>query len=176
MPSAFLNGQVPAGETWRLEQFSRAYVKAVAAAAGVTNWTSDVDNIGIDVHFKRGTTDGVRKYPQLECQLKATTEDCVRDDHVAFELDIPTYNKLRYTGLAVPRILVVVVMPRNVESWIVHSEDMMSMYRCGYWISLLGEPALPNTRSTTIRLPRSNRFDAQGLDQIFERLSNDQDP
>ena len=172
---SFLTGQIPPDQTWRMEQFSRAYVKAVAAAAGCAYWTSAVDNDALDVQLRRATTTGVRRSPQLDIQLKATTANCVADDHIAFPLDIPTYDKLRPTNFAVPRILVVVVMHPDVENWTSHSEDALSLSRCGYWLSLVGQPEVANEYTKTVHLPRTQKFDAVGLDALFLRLSNGDD-
>jgi len=175
VPPTFLSGRVPPNETWRLEQFSRAYVKAVAAAAGCTYGTSLVDNDALDLNLKRATTYGRRWSPQLDVQLKATTEDCVKVGHVAYELDVPTYDKLRSLNYGVPRILVVVVMPEEIQSWLSHSEASLSLFHCGYWLSLAGQPAVANAYNRTVHLPRTNKFDAAGLDGIFARLSNAED-
>ena len=91
--------------------------------------------------------------------MKATFQDCLLEDSVAYPLDIPTYNKLRPTDFAVPRILVVVLINETFENWTLHSENELKLFRCGYWVSLAGEPEVTNTHTKTtvkVELPVSN--------------------
>ena len=173
---AYLHGPVAPGDTWRMEQFSRAYVKAIAAAAGCTYQRAGPDIDVVDVILKRATSTGLRRSPQLDVQLKSTYKDCVQGDQVAYALDIPTYDNLRATDFAVPRILVVVLMNPEFENWTKHSETELDLFRCGYWVSLKGQPAVSNSSTKTVYLPRIQVFDPTGLDGIFNRLANAQDP
>ena len=53
------------------EQFSRAYVQAVAAAAGFATYIPDVDDDSIDMGIAAGGKES-RRRPRLELQLKCT--------------------------------------------------------------------------------------------------------
>ena len=45
------------------------------------------------------------------------------------------------------------------------------MRRCGYWATLLGQSETNDTRSITIRLPRTNVFDVAGLRGLMSRAA-----
>jgi hypothetical protein len=71
----------------------------------------------------------------------------------------------------VPRILVVVLVPENIENWIQQSEEEMCTRHCAYWVSLLGMPATRNTTSVTVELPRRNLFTVEALESMMQRIS-----
>lgn len=171
-----LSGPVPPDETWRLEQFSFAYVRAVAAAAGVSVDVTEVDDDSVDLTLKRRTSGTPRKSPRLDVQVKATTGDCLRSDHIAFPISIKNYDELRDSHLSVPRILIVVLVPAELEEWTEHSEERLALARCAYWTSLRGSPEVENTHSRTVHLSRSNALNARALDAIFVRLANGGEP
>lgn len=165
-----LTGRVTSSDGWRLEEFSFAYVRAVAAAAACEVVRPDVDRDSVDLMLKRKTANTVVRSPQIDLQVKATTTDCLDGTCVRYPLAVNNYNGLRGTNFAVPRILVVVLIPPNFEDWIQHAEAELVLKRCGYWVSLQDAPETLNTTSVTTTIPRSQVFDPQGLDGIFTRL------
>jgi hypothetical protein len=167
-----LSGPVEPGETWRMEQFSRAYVAAVAAGAACGMACPDPDDDSVDLTLTRKTIHGVRRSPRLDLQIKATSADCLGAEEVKFPLSIKNYEELRATNFLVPRILVMVVMPSDIIDWLDHDETKLALKKCGYWVSLYGAPATSNTTSITISLPRTQVLGVQALDQIFTRLTN----
>lgn len=154
-------------ETRRKERFSLAYIMAVAAVAGYEVLEPRVDDDSVD-----GVIAG-REFgrPKLDFQVKATARGILRDDHLAFPLPLKNYDDLRTTDLLVPRILVVVLMPAEEVEWLGQSEEQLCLRRCGYWRSLRGEPAVANTASVTVDLPRSNVFSVEGLRAIMARIA-----
>jgi hypothetical protein len=165
-----LSGRVEPSETWRMEQFSRAYIAAVAAGAACSMARPEVDDDSVDLILMRKTIHGLRRSPRLELQIKSTSVDCIEAEAVKFPLEIKNYNELRATHFVLPRILVVVVMPDDIMHGLDHDETRLALKKCGYWVSLIGAPPTANTTSITISLPRSQVFGAQALDQIFTRL------
>ena len=137
----------------QMEQFSLAYIRAVAAQAGcqVTRPEPDTDSVdGV-------LMSGFGRRPRIEFQAKATSRDILRDGSLHFPLPLKNYDDLR-DDVLVPRILVVVLMPREEREWARQSEDELCLRRCGYWLSLEGRPAVPNTSSVSIAIPTANVF------------------
>jgi hypothetical protein len=165
-----------AHETWRMEEFSSAYVRAVSATAGCSVAKPEVDDDSIDLILKRKRPGTAVRSPQLDIQLKATYTDCIREGHISYPLSIKNYDEFRPVNVAVPRILVVVAMNPEAGAWIEHSQESLSLRKCGYWISLRGEPPLSNTTSRTVAIPREQVFDAIGLHRIFEALESGRVP
>lgn len=83
-------------------------------------------------------------------------------------------NQLLWLTLVLPRVPVVVHVPRCIKDWQQHDEQEMAMRRCGYWRSLRGMEKVPNTSKVTVRISRSNRFDVAGLRAIMERVARRQ--
>lgn len=166
-----LLGPVDHAETWRMEQFSRAYVTAVAAGAACSILRPEVDDDSIDLVLMRKTTGGQVRSPRLDVQLKATAADCVGAEAVRFQLGIKNYNELQPTNFLIPRILIVVVMPPDIADWVDHDELRLVLRKCGYWISLRDYPATDNRSSITLAIPRGQVFSVQSLDDMFCRLA-----
>src|SRR5438067_278382 len=141
------------------QEFSKAYVKAVAAACGYATEMPSVDDDSVDLVLAARGGSGTVRSPKLDMQLKCTSQDFVGQRTVDFPVPIKNYDDLRPTNFMVPRILVVVVVPDDPENWIVHSEEQMLLRHCGYWYSLRGLPATENVRSVTVNIPRMQVFD-----------------
>lgn len=171
-----LSGPVEPSESWRMEEFSRAYGHVVAAAAACEATRPTVDRDSVDLMLKRKTEGTHIRSPQLDIQIKATAADCVGSTDVTFALRMKNYDELRATNLLVPRILVIVVIPPDVSDWIEHDETRLALKRCGYWLSLYGRPERPNTTSVNINIPRGQAFTVQALDEMFRRLAEGERP
>ena len=152
------------------EQFSNAYVRAVAAAAGFQVYKPEPDIDKIDwVIAAPGPRKTVRS-PKVEIQLKCTSREILRAHHLAFFVDSETYDNLRDPNHMVPRILLVVVVPNEVNDWLVHAEENLALHHCGYWFSLRDLPPSDNETGETIHIPRAQQFTVDALTGMMERL------
>ena len=146
-------------ENEQKQQLSVAYVHAVAAKAGYACQVITVDDDSIDVMIAaRGTVHqtAVLKSPRIEIQLKATATDVSKPDHIVFKLPVKNYEDLRQET-ALPRILVVLMLPPKQSDWLDVNEDQLVLRRCAYWKSLWDLPPTKNKKTVTIQIPRSNR-------------------
>ena len=157
------------------ELFSKAYVRAVAAVAGFSVDRLELDFNSIDLQITAGSGEGSICFPELKLQLKCTSRDVIDGDRIRFPLKVKNYNDLRRNVL-VPRILVVVLVPDNLEDWMQQSEAEMCMRYCGYWISLRGMPETQKTTTVTVSLPRSNQFTVQTLKSMIQSISEGNSP
>lgn len=151
------------------EQFSLAYVGAVAAASGYSVHKPSVDNESIDLGISARTAGAIRS-PRLELQIKCTSLT-PEPEYIGFDLKKKNYDDLRHTNLLVPRILVVVLVPGDVNDWIDHDERCLVLKHCGYWVSLLGLPEKANRRSVAVRLPRRQLFSPTGLQELMALIA-----
>ena len=158
------------------EQFSFAYVRAVAAAAQIVVSEPTVDDDSIDLLFQQRGGGGIVRSPRVEAQVKCTDAASVHQAHVAYPLKSKNYDELRPVDVLVPRILIVVLVPDDLGDWLNHSEQELAMRRCGYWLSLRGEPATANTTNVTVHLPRASQFTVAQLQAMMQRIGNDQNP
>jgi uncharacterized protein DUF4365 len=154
------------------EQFSNAYVRAVAAAAGYNVYKPEVDDDSVDWAIcERGSRGSIRS-PRFELQLKCSSRDILNEHHVSFPLKTKNYDDLRHDDYQVPRILVVVLVPDQVAEWIDQCEESLELYHCGYWLSLRGMTESSNVNTVTVHLPRTQIFSAADVRNIMHRISN----
>src|SRR5438477_12171958 len=99
----------------RQQALSRAYVRAIAAHAGVICGDLGQD-YGIDMFLRTVPVVGHRytdSGDQLDLQLKSTTRARLTGAEVSYDLDVRAYNVLRVETRTCPRILVLLVLPED---------------------------------------------------------------
>jgi Domain of unknown function (DUF4365) len=154
------------------EEFSKAYVHAVAARNRfkLGEWT--VDDGCLDVTVAAEGTLGGGKYeaPRVDLQLKCTSRAAVvKTDFISWPFEREHYDKLIASKI-VPHLLVVLVLPPNEKDWLEHSVDQLILRRCAYWVKMTGMPAIKN-QTSTVRLPRSQVFSPEQLKMILTTIS-----
>jgi hypothetical protein len=151
------------------EEFSYAYIYAVVSAAGyscqIASRPLDID--GIDMIISATDTEETLYPPRLEVQVKSTSIDTKREDFIRYPLKLKNYNELRKEKTLVPKILVVVIIPDNQSEWLRQSENELCMRRCGYWLSLRGEPETTNTDTINVYLPREQIFTVSSVQNMM---------
>ena len=159
-------------------ELSYAYLHAVASHAGMSCHVGSVheDRNGIDVRVTAwGPFEAGGDYTEvdLNVQLKATIAAPAMDGgYLSYFLKgIGRYNDLRAETMAVPRILVVLFLPSNVEEWLEHTPQQLALRRCAYWQSLRGAPETTNESGVTVTLPIAQEFNARALKELAARLS-----
>ena len=160
-------------ENEQKQQLSIAYVHAVAASAGYACQPTIADDDSVDVTIAaqgRVHQQSVLRSPKLEVQLKASSQNVLRKDGVAFPLPVKNYEDLRSETM-VPRLLVVFLLPDDPKEWLKQTEEQMITKRCAYWCSLLGSPDTKNKSSVTVHLPRAQRLTVASLRRIMEAVS-----
>lgn len=157
------------------EQFSNAYIQAVASVAGYSLYKPNVDDDSVDWGIAASGRIGIISSPRLELQLKCTSREILDDKYLRYPLKIKNYNDLRMNCL-VPRILVVVLVPDNIDAWLQQSETELCMKHCGYWISLRDRPDTENKQTVTVVLPRSNQFTVESVNEMIQRISQGGNP
>jgi hypothetical protein len=147
------------------EALSRAYASAVAAGAGYLTYNpADFDRDSVDIGFSAGG----QMRPHLHAQLKATVDLRKADVSYRYKIKKKNYDDLR-VATAVPRIIVVLSLPRDQKKWLDISVARLIMRRCAFWATLAGEPDLPDgQQSKTIKISQANRFDVDGLRQLMD--------
>jgi len=149
----------------RAEQFSLAYVQAVATGAGYTTSTPSLDRDSVDLTVHGGGN----MRPSLNIQLKATkTLRSPKDGHFQFPLKARNYNLLRLETIT-PRLLVVLDLPDNEHDWLEVTPAKLVLRNAAYWMSLRQAPETDNETSVTVSLPQQNLFDVAGLKSLMQQ-------
>lgn len=162
----------------RQEALTKAYVRAIAAHAGLT--VSEPENdYGIDMTLRAITLRGKRRRdvgPQVDLQLKSTAQSAVRDTHLAYDLAVANYDDLRAHSPLSPRLLIVLVLPADEARWLSQSDDELVLRHCAYWLSLAGYPETAAKHTVRVSIPMTNVFSVPALRDLIQRLNEGKDP
>lgn len=104
----------------RQESLCRAYVQAIAGCCGMGSSTPAPD-YGIDLSLHGISIVGNDRFEsgfRIDVQAKATTRAHLTQTEVRFDLTVRDYDSLRLETELVPRILVVLVLPRSEAQWL----------------------------------------------------------
>jgi hypothetical protein len=163
--------------TMQKAEFSKAFVHAVATVAGYKVERCEVDDDCVDLTLagnrQQGTT---RRAPRLDIQLKCTETDDGTGDALSFPLKMKNYDDLRAIDVHVPRILVVLCVPRQGTDWLHETPEQTAMRRVAYWVSIRGAEEVDNDARRTVSVPRGNRFTVCALQEIMNLVGEGKAP
>lgn len=149
----------------RMEAYSTAWVHAVAASAGVAIGSIKPDINGLDVQFL-SPDDGDDAGSCAHVQLKSTADVLPRNEagDMTYKLRHVDYDRLRRLT-KVPRLLVVLEVPTDPQTWLACNADHLVMKASARWASLRGADATDYAPSSKIpiMLPAANIFSPDAL-------------
>jgi len=152
--------------------FSGAYIRAVCAAAGCGVEAVSLDNDKVDYLVRSRFQGKILNKPQIDIQAKCERSGAATSDPISYSLDLETYDNLRDDKVCIPRILVLVLVPNEVQDWLGQTEQALEVRHCAYWVSLNGFPASANTSSQTVYIPRKNLFGPQVLQSMMVTIAD----
>lgn len=155
------------------EQFSRAWVHAIAATAGFRLYRADPDIDSDDIGFSDAK---LKVRPRLEAQLKATETIQSGDEEIPYPLPVKNYNELVGDDFVVPRILIVLRVPRANANWIESRTEEMLLRHTAWWLSLRNHPHSSNSTSVTVHIPRLQVFTPQELRKLMAEIAEGRKP
>jgi hypothetical protein len=158
--------------TNKQEEFSRAYMCALAAPLGFNKGNFEVDDDSVDIVFKAkyDSTSKIR-CPHIAFQLKCTKLTFNKDGYLHFPLKIKNYNDLRGDNQIYPIYLAVLCVPENEKDWVeVKPEELLLRYSA-YWISLKNEPSVKNKKSVTINISKQQKLDKDSFKLLMDKMS-----
>lgn len=158
--------------TQQQEQFSNAYLRMVATVAECTLSKPDVDDDSIDFTIYGKGYSGLYGYPRLEVQLKCYQNFPIELQGFSYPLKIKNYNDLRVTNVLVPRILIILVVPNEIEYWLDQSDQQTIVKHCAYWVSIRDKPPTQNTSTVTISIPQVNRLTSNELRRLMQIVAS----
>jgi hypothetical protein len=157
------------------EALSRAYIHAVAARCGMSTATYDFD-YGIDLTINEITRKNGKLCPKayrIDVQAKCTILAQFDSDTIRYDLTADDYNFLcdKDVPTAVPRILVLLVLPQLEIEWMNQDETALTLRQCAYWASFKGKPITENVKTIRVTLSRGNVFSSANLVGIMARIA-----
>jgi hypothetical protein len=152
----------------RKEQFSRAHIHALAAAAGCQICRSDVDAKSVDLTIR---ADGPHGPVLLDVQVKCTAQRLPLPDPIPFPLKRKNYDDLRIHPRSYPIILAVLIVPEDGGRWLEPSEDEWLGRHACFWLSLRGcAPLDEGATSRTVHLPKQHQLTPAELERLMTRV------
>jgi len=153
------------------EQFSFAYIRAVATDAGFAVSEPSVDDDSVDLTISGRNADGAITRPRLDIQAKCTAGEPLDREEFNFSLPKKNYDDLRDPNVLVPRILVVMLVPADVGQWLEADHSRLLLRHCAYWTALRGSESSNNEMTVSVRKPRAQQFSSNTLAAIMMRIT-----
>jgi hypothetical protein len=164
-------------ETQRSENFSCAYIRAIAAHVGL-NVSQTENDFGIDISFtriisyqplsrKRGKRyiDDPHAIP-LRFQVKSTKNWIFVGDIVRCKLEAKAYDDAIYAKGALP--LLMMCLPPTFDDWLCQDEVCLQLrHCCYYWKPSANDTMTPNDSTKTIFIPKGQQFTPEALTELF---------
>jgi hypothetical protein len=121
----------------RQEQFSLAFVRMVAAAAGCSIKSHETDYDGADITIVHSAVYSEFYLPEFELQLKCTTQRrYLAADHMKWPMKAKPFAKLTHPKRFVPAYLGVLLIPGDdPEVMLTQDEDRLLTASRMYWQS-----------------------------------------
>lgn len=156
----------------RKEQFSFAYIQAIAAQIGLNHSFPTVDHDSIDITLNgRGFTGGKLRNPGIDIQLKCTSQNVIKGDLIKFQLKLKNYNDLRGVDVAAPRYLMLLVVPDKHEKWTKFTNNGLMLFNNCYWASLRDKPEINNTTNVTVEFSTEQKVTTESLMKLMVMAS-----
>ncbi|MGF1641978.1 MAG: DUF4365 domain-containing protein [Rhodospirillales bacterium] len=153
--------------TAQQESFGDAFLLAVASVAGCAASRPRPDDDSVDWTLSCR----LRCRPKLDVQMKTISTDDAPGDVIRYALKKKNYSDLILTNVLAPRILVLVTVPEKIENWLSLTTEGLVLRRCGYWVSLAGEPESDNETSVTVSVPRRNLLTPKAVRQMMHTIN-----
>jgi hypothetical protein len=148
------------------EQFSDAFLHAIAAVSECTCCKPSVDDDSVDWTISKV----ISGRPKLDVQLKCTA-DAPNGTSLPFDLKKKNYDDLRITNVLVPRILVVVIVPAVIGDWLLCEDHQLVLRHRALWYSLAGSPDSDNTATVRLQIPVAQRLTVEGLNLTMQAIA-----
>lgn len=158
----------------RQEQFSVAFVRMIAAAAGCSIKSHETDYDGVDITIA-SSVEYQRMYcPQIEMQLKCTTQHHrLGPRHLSWTLERRSFLKLVNPKRFAPALLGVLLIPADPDRMLDLSEKRLISESRMYWQFATKLGTIEEGKaSKTVHLPRTNLFNVEGLLKIMRTVGN----
>ncbi len=151
------------------QQISLAYLRMVAATAGINvlDWSSDYE--GVDTTVQSGAEFPARIGIKLDIQLKCTSSPNWTKDHLTHQLSRVRYEKLRHEKRLELAMLAVLVVPDDFNDWLDLNEERLHSKCCMYYALTNEWPLIDGDQdSKVVHLSKRDILDPVALNRAME--------
>jgi len=159
------------------EQLSLNYLRSIASFVGMEVQINGrlLDNAGLDLNIKYPPnieTDRCNPKSQIDVQMKCTSSPNFDSSREHLKIDLPTkvYNRL-HIKCAIPNILMVLVLPKNVHKWIECDDERLILRHSMYWYDISNSEIAPtdDQKYITVKVPLCNRVTEESLYDMMQK-------
>lgn len=163
--------------TLQQEEFSVAYVHAMAAVLGCSMNRYNPDNKGFDWTLTNQIPRARFSSGSVNVQLKSTTQPCIfNKGEASFPLKAQHYKALIAPSM-VPSLLVILYMPKKKSEWLDFDSNRLHLYNRAYWWSSEDAPPIPKgQKSISIKIKQENLLTPEALSEILTNTANNKTP
>ena len=152
------------------ESLSLAYINAIVSRAGATTESVPKD-YGVDVSVRRIQKFGTQLMDMgvaFDCQLKATINWSIKDEHLIYDVEVDTFNKLifRQQNSSSPCLLVIFCLPREKKLWLSTTDEGLVLRKCCYYYQLRGD-FTSNGSKKRIKIPIENKLTPEAVERLI---------
>lgn len=143
-----------------MERYSRAWVVAAAAGADYSYTILPDDVHGVDMTVRHD-------FHSIDFQLKSTAVPNDKGDHIAFDLDVSTYDLLRQPQRSGLGALALIVVDDDRDEWLVFDKGGTRLKWAAYYLSLCDEPPVLNKSTVRLKIPKANLLTIDGMKALM---------
>ena len=153
----------------RQEQYGDAYLHTLTSVAGFSMAKPVPDDDSVDWVIGAKGLFATLHSPKIEVQVKCPFRFTETPDTISYAIPRKNYDDLRIAPVMVPRLLVVVTIPENIDDWVKLTKDGLLLRKWAYWKSLLHAPDLTNKKTVTVEIRKSQRLTIKSLQGLMTR-------
>ncbi|EHJ9962106.1 DUF4365 domain-containing protein [Vibrio parahaemolyticus] len=153
------------------ESLSVAHVGAIVSRAGAS-FNLVTNDYGVDVSVRKIASYGGKLMDlgvAFDCQLKSSINWSEKGDHIIYDVEVDTYNKLifREENSSTPCLLVLLCLPKEQSEWLVATDDSLILRKSCYFFHLKGIKT-SNSSSKRIKIPKANLLTPEAVCNLLE--------
>ncbi|MFG2043995.1 DUF4365 domain-containing protein [Dactylosporangium sp. NPDC048998] len=147
--------------------YGEAFVRLLAAAAGLVVARADLDVTGEDFTIGYPGSRGGSRYPKIEVQVKSWSTPTGNDQFWRYRMQVESFNRLAGDDFYLPRYLFLILVPAEAESYTKADSQALRVHHAGYWASFSERQTVADAGSLTVDVPKRNLLTASSLHSLL---------
>lgn len=147
--------------------FGESFVRVLASAAGLIVARAELDVTGDDFTISHKGLLGDTRHPKIDVQVKSWSRRRAvwKEGHWRYTMKAKHFNELAGTGFALPRFLVLVIVPDDCADYATTRHDVVELKHAAYWLSLQDRQPVDGApdRKIPVDVPGTNRLTVDAL-------------